>query len=262
MNDITKVFSAFASHGWRAPLYILSVLRRRWNAWRTRRAITDAGAAQDLTSAFSLIYNKRWWDAGGESASGPGSTLQFTQPFRIQFQDFLSRRKIRTLLDAPCGDWNWMKEVQFPENMNYVGGDIVPQIIERLRGTYRRGDRNFILLDITRDDLPEADLWLCRDCLAHLSYADVRKALENFARSKIPYALVSNYIQRDANVDIASGGFRALDLRLAPFYLPEPAIKINDWPDDDTVRQVCLWSREEVASALADAVTTKASLRS
>ena len=77
-----------------------------------------------------------------------------------------------------------MKEVQFPENMNYVGGDIVPQIIERLRGAYRRGDRNFILLDITRDDLPEADLWLCRDCLAHLSYADVRKALENFADRK------------------------------------------------------------------------------
>ncbi len=259
MNDITKVFSAFASHGWRAPLYILSVLRRRLHAWRTNRAITDAGAAQDLTSAFSLIYNKRWWDAGGESASGPGSTLQFTQPFRTQFQDFLASRKPRTLLDAPCGDWNWMKEVRFPETMNYIGGDIVPQIVERLRGSYSRGNRTFILLDITKDELPEADLWLCRDCLAHLSYADVRKALENFARSNIPYALVSNYIQRDVNVDIASGGFRVLDLRLAPFHLPEPAVKINDWPDDETVRQVCLWSREEVAAALADGAATKAS---
>jgi hypothetical protein len=73
---------------------------------------------------------------------------------------------IGTLFDAPCGDFNWMSHVLFPERMRYIGADIVPDLIAALRAKY--GDRaghHFCIVDIAHDALPSADLWLCRDVL-------------------------------------------------------------------------------------------------
>ena len=43
--------------------------------------------------------------------------------------------------------------------------------------------RVFLRLDLTRDPLPDGDLILCRDCLVHLPFEDVRRAVRNFKRS-------------------------------------------------------------------------------
>lgn len=248
MSDIGKVIEAFRNHGLGAPAHIGRALLGRLNAWRTRRAIANA---KDLGTAFSLIYKARWWDAGGESASGPGSTLEFTQAFRLRFERFLQERKVSTLFDAPCGDWNWMKELRPPASMRYIGGDVVPQLVAQLREQYENADRRFVSFDITRDKFPDADLWLCRDCLAHLSNSDVKKALSNFRRSQIHFALISNYVGQAPNEDIVSGGFRPLDLTQPPFCMPKAEFAINDWPDQEGIRQVCLWSRDQVSAAIA-----------
>ncbi len=247
MSDLEKTISAFRNHGWRAPFFIVRSLWRRLSARRKARAIAGAN---DLRTKFSLIYRARWWDQEGESVSGPGSTLEFTQDFRLAFEQFLAERGIGRLFDAPCGDWNWMREVRLPPGTSYVGAEIVPELVAQLKQRYAGDCVDFVQFDITADPFPQADLWLCRDCLIHLSNADVRKALANFCASEIPYALISNYIGEEPNVDIASGDFRPLDLTQAPFLLPPPEFAINDWPGDQRVRQVCLWSREQILTAL------------
>lgn len=247
-SDLGKAVETFRNLGLGAPVHIGRVLRRRLNAWRTARAIANA---RDLGTKFSLIYKARWWDEQGESASGPGSTLEFTHSFRSDLEAFLRERRISVLLDAPCGDWNWMKELRSPSSMRYIGGDVVPQLVAQLRRQYENRDIRFLVFDITKDKFPEADLWLCRDCLAHLSNADVNKALSNFCTSQIPLALISNYVGQAPNQDIVSGGFRALDLTQPPFCLPTAEFAINDWPNKEGIRHVCLWSRDQVSAAMA-----------
>lgn len=248
MRDLVKVIEVFRSRGLSAPGYLVGALMRRLRMQRTRQALAKSTSNR---KTFSLIYESGWWDAGGESASGPGSTLAFTESFRLQFEKLLTDRQVRALFDAPCGDWNWMKRVNFPDGMTYIGADIVPALVEKLKSKFENEQCSFRLLDITADPFPTSDLWLCRDCLAHLSFDDIRLALRNFAASDVHYAALSSYITGRDNTDIASGGFRELDLTQAPFHFPQPDLWINDWPDAHNVRRVGVWRREHIARALA-----------
>jgi hypothetical protein len=89
-------------------------------------------------------------------------------------------------------------------------------------------------------------VWLCRDCFFHFSYADIRAALENFARSAGHVAIITSNTGIAGNTDIRTGDFRRLDLTLPPFNLPKPAVALRDLPG-----QIAgVWSRAEIAAAL------------
>src|SRR5262249_28756808 len=89
-------------------------------------------------------------------------------------------------------------------------------------------DRRFLCLDMTRADLPAADLILCRDGLVHLSFADARAAIRNFRRSGSRYLLTTTFVGRGRNVDTATGGWRALDLQAPPFRFPPPLTLVDE----------------------------------
>ena len=102
------------------------------------------------------------------------------------------------VLDAPCGDFFWMKEVTFYNELNYLGGDIVGEMINQLDNKHSDSKRKFVRLDVVNDILlPQEDLWLCRDCFIHLSNDEVMRALGNFVRSRIQYILTTTYNLRD-----------------------------------------------------------------
>ena len=55
-----------------------------------------------------------------------------------------------------------------------------------------------------------------------------------------------------ANVDIADGEFRLLDLHSEPFALPrETLFRIADYIFPFPPREMCVWTREQVAAALS-----------
>src|SRR4051812_28998649 len=110
--------------------------------------------------------------------------------------------------------------------IQYIGGDIVPTIVERNRRIHSNNSRRFLDLDLTRDDLPDADVLLCRDCMVHLSYANIRAALANIERSRIGYLLMTSFPGRADNKDVADGDWRPLDFQAAPFSFPEPVLTI------------------------------------
>src|SRR4051812_27850000 len=67
--------------------------------------------ARGLDAVFSDIYrNNSWGDA--ESVSGRGSTLARTEVIRRSLPGLLESVGARSLLDAPCGDFNWMRHVE------------------------------------------------------------------------------------------------------------------------------------------------------
>jgi len=181
---------------------------------------------------FSEIYAKNLWGSL-ESVSGPGSTLPRTAAFRDKLACLLTELNTRTLLDAPCGDFNWMKELmlelaQVAELQSYTGVDIVPDLIAENRRRHQDSVRRFLHLDLVRDRLPQADLILCRDCLVHFSFAEIRAALRNFRRSRSSYLLTTTFTHVRENADIATGSWRRLDLRLPPLNFPEPIRMVDE----------------------------------
>lgn len=210
--------------------------RRAWGGLRTPREI------------FGHFYEtNRWRDA--ESVSGPGSTLAYTANLRAELPGLFARLGVRRVLDAPCGDYNWFRQVERP-CIDYVGGDIVGAMVQANQARYGDAQTRFVELDITVDPLPSADLWLCRDVLFHLSEEDVFKALANFVSSDIKYLLTSTHPRCTQNRDIASGDFRLLNLRLAPYGFAAPLAAIDDWVEGYPERQISLWERDAVAGFL------------
>src|SRR5438105_2189536 len=180
--------------------------------------------ALGLQQRFERIYSTNLW-SDPSTRSGTGSSLDSTRVVRRDLPRALRQLDSRVLLDAPCGDFIWMQHVDL-SGIEYIGGDIVPSIVTDDQNLYGNETRRFIEVDLTRDELPDADVLLCRDCLVHLSYANIRAVLANIARSKVRYILMTSFPGRGDNKDIEDGDWRPLDFEAAPFFFPPPVLTI------------------------------------
>ncbi len=176
--------------------------------------------------AFSKIYQTNFW-RGIESISGPGSSLEQTRTTRIELANFLIAKNIKSLLDIPCGDFHWMSMLDL-DKVDYIGADIVKELVLQNNRKYKKEKRTFINLDLTIDPLPEVDLIVCRDCLVHLSMEDISSALKNIGSSKSTWVLLTSYSDRPFNFDITSGDWRPLNFLIEPFNFPVPDLIINE----------------------------------
>lgn len=176
-------------------------------------------------AAFRHAYEANLW-TGPESRSGPGSSLDQTAALRAALPALLAGLGVHSLLDLPCGDCHWIAQVELP-GIAYVGGDLLPELILRNRARFGPA-RRFELLDLTTSLLPPADLLLCRDCLVHLSFADLAQALENIRRSGVTWLLTTTFPAQDTNEEITTGDWRPLNLERAPVHFPPPALLLNE----------------------------------
>ena len=170
---------------------------------------------------FTEYYKSNYW-GGKESISGRGSDFVQTEKLIIEIGKLLKQNNIKTILDIPCGDFNWIKNIDFSERF-YVGGDIVVDLINKNQDLYNnQANINFEVLDITQDDLPQVDLIICRDCLVHFSYKDINKALLNIKKSNSKLLLVTSFFDRKRNYNIKTGAWRPINLDIKPFKFPQP----------------------------------------
>lgn len=179
----------------------------------------------DARSIFSAIYRGNAW-GDRQSASGPGSNLRQTEILARELPVLLAELGVRTLVDAPCGDMNWMRRLAYPF-ARYHGIDVAPEVIAKLKGEIWADTYEFTCADITRDPLPDADAILCRDALVHLPYEMIDAFVANLKRSRIPYLLTTTFPEK-VNKDIALGEWRALNLEDAPFDWPSPLRLIRE----------------------------------
>ena len=174
----------------------------------------------DLEATFERIYTTNLWGSA-ESVSGLGSAPAETRALRAALVDLLKDLRIRTLIDAPCGDFGWLGDGELPVE-SYVGLDVVEPLVARKAAAYGNTRRRFLKHDLTRDPLPDGDLLLCRDCLVHLSFANIARVLDHVRRSRITYLLTTTFTQHGDNEDIQDGDWRMLNLERSPFFLGEP----------------------------------------
>ena len=88
-----------------------------------------------LKQAFEQAAVQNYW-SDADSLSGPGSNMQQTRVIREKIPLLLEKYGITKMLDAPCGDLFWMKEI-LPllneKGIQYEGADIVSVLIEKHR---------------------------------------------------------------------------------------------------------------------------------
>lgn len=176
---------------------------------------------------FTFIHDTNFW-SGTDSVSGGGSDLHHTQILIQELTDLFKEKGFQTVLDIPCGDFVWMQYVDL-KNVKYTGGDIVDELIANNISKF--GDRSsikFKVLDLLTDKLPDADVLINRDCLVHLSYQDVFKALRNIQASGCSYLLTTTFPNHEENIDITTGDWRVLNLEKAPFNFPKPILLIHE----------------------------------
>jgi SAM-dependent methyltransferase len=203
-----------------------------------------------LQELFTHYYEENVW-GDQESVSGSHSTIQYTENIRKEIPRLIAKLGVRRILDAPCGDYNWFRFVPRNKETTYIGGDIVEALVERNQKAFGNDSTSFRRLDITSDELPRADLWICRDCLFHFSDRNIWRAIQNFFRSDIRYLLTTTYPHSKENKNIPTGGFRFLNLELPPLSFPKPIASIDDWIEGYPVKKLALWERKELSDVLA-----------
>jgi hypothetical protein len=186
---------------------------------------------------FQRIYRRNEWESS-ESISGPGSELGATEALRAALASLILDRGIRSILDAPCGDFHWMKHVISEVDVDYVGLDIVRDLIEQNSHDYDSPRVKFDHGNIITDKLPKADLIVCRDCFIHLSFEDTAAAVANFKRSGSTFLLTNSYPWVERNGDIPTGRYRFINLILPPYNFPPPMQKIEE---SDPGKEMWLW---------------------
>jgi hypothetical protein len=183
-----------------------------------------AGRRYSTEEAFRKIYVSNHW--GARERSGAGASVDQAAAVLAQLDTLIEQFEIRTLLDVPCGDFAWMRLLR--ADVHYIGGDVLPELAQANQERWGGPSRRFITIDLLKDELPAADLLLCRDCLVHFSFADAAIALANMRRAPCRWLLTTTFPSCTSNEDIVTGDWRPLNLELPPFNLPAPHLLLNE----------------------------------
>jgi SAM-dependent methyltransferase len=210
--EVTRIIRK-ARHAWHD-------YRRKFNRWsETRR-----NKVRTPKKVFEEIYQKNaWGGSAGELFSGVGSRHRPAELYIATVSEFIARHNLKTVLDLGCGDFEIGRRLA-AHCHSYIGVDVVPQVIERHSARFANERVRFLCLDITSDELPDADLCLIRQVLQHMSNEQIQRVLSLLR--KFPHVLVTEHYPhnvRSYNRNIVHGSgtrveeFSAVFLDKPPF---------------------------------------------
>lgn len=190
---------------------------------------------------FNQIYSRNSWGSQ-ETYSGHGSCLSTTINIREKLMLFIKEFDVRSVVDAGCGDLNWMSEIvdTIPD---YLGFDIVGKLIDNNKS--KHPDLELRVADILTTDLMKCDLLIIRDVLTHYSRKDIKKALNNIKRNMPKYVLITDNPDQTFNPDITNGNWAAIALQNHPYNFPEPIRRIEEYSKG---KFVSIWKIDDIPS--------------
>jgi hypothetical protein len=207
------------------------------------RYLKSLEISKDMKNLFTKIWKEGWWltDDMKETKSGYGSSLKETQAVSKLLLEIIEDYNIRTIIDAACGDLNWLSRLELDID-RYIGYDIVDGIIEDNNKKYSNEVFSFKCGDVVVEDLPKSDLIICRYCFQHWIHESVMGCIDNFKKSRSTYLLATSHLDIDKNENE-----RWIDMRKSPFNFPEPLISIKEdkyfYVEN---ANICLWRLEDI----------------
>ena len=180
-----------------------------------------------------MLYKDGVWGKSKDKKqaffSGSGSHTPFIVSTYVDaVQDFLlSFKEKPNVVDLGCGDFYIGSKIRH-SCCRYIACDIVKPVIKFNKKKYKNMDVEFLILDITRDELPNGDIVFIRQVLQHLSNDQISIALPKIL-SKYKYLVLTEHLPSSEkfihNVDKKAGPDIRLDfnsglvLTSAPFHL-------------------------------------------
>jgi hypothetical protein len=192
------------------------ILIGKWREKLRRKALQNKAPAEIF---IKYAQKNKWGDR--DSLSGKGSNLEATAELRTLLPNLFRELNAKSVIDVPCGDFFWLQQVDL-SGIDYLGGDIVPQLVNENNRRYSGPGVAFQTMDLIEGPIPRADVIFVRDCLVHLSNNHVMQALRTIAKSGSTWLVTTSFPGIEQNDDIVTGEWRPIDLTLAPFYLSKP----------------------------------------
>ena len=201
---------------------------------------------------FDKIYENSYWGKG----SGGGSSPEATQPYKIFLEEFIRQHDIKSVVDLGCGDWQFSQFLDF-SSATYIGIDASKNVITNNQRSFSRPGVSFANLPENYNELPSAELLVCKDVLMHLSTKEVQDILSILPNFK--YALITNDIPCVSafgkillklrspfspvnNREIKTGDYRTLDPTEHPFNLRLK--KVFEWKGSNLILgKDCGWTK-------------------
>lgn len=200
----------------------------------------------DEEKKFTMIYKSGFWTGYKfKNKSGSGSCLSATINIRNELSKFLQEYSIKSIFDVPCGDLNWISEMEFG-NINYIGGDIVKELVSINQNKYVNNNKfKFVYFNLLKDDIPDVDVIFIRDLFIHLSNEQVSLIMSKVLSSSVKYIITTTYPEITENkVENTGDRWRKINLEIAPFCLPEAMLYLDDsWNDSkvDSRKKMGVW---------------------
>lgn len=194
---------------------------------------------------FDYIFKNNVW-GNKDSKSGHASNLENTRSIRNFLPEFFEKYKIKSILDAPCGDMYWFSQMNL-RKIKYYGYDIVDELIQINKEKFAKNKNyTFEKRDLISDKLPKVDLIFCRDLIIHFPISAVYDLINNFVKTKSKYLMITQHILTSnlyqINTEIEFGKFAFRSLVEPPFNFPNPKILIpEDWADKNVMRCMALY---------------------
>ena len=197
-------------------------------------AATEAGSASNHKKIFNMIYERNIWGNG----SGSGSAPDNTNSYRNFLSNFIKTNDIKSVVDLGCGDWQFSKLIDWT-GLNYIGIDVSDAVLNNTK-LYSGDGISFFEMDALTGELPAADLLIMKDVIQHWSNVDILSFIPRLQRYK--RALITNGFHPAGlprtNADIATGGWRPVDMKSPPFNLKGDYIH---WYNGGEPKWVFLW---------------------
>ncbi|MDW5298899.1 MAG: class I SAM-dependent methyltransferase [Sedimentibacter sp.] len=186
-----------------------------------------------IEEIFTNIYERQLWGKniyGDKYCSGPGTMDNKVENYITVLKEFIEENQIKDIFEIGCGDFTIMSKVLKNFKGNYIGSDIVNNVVEYLSSKYSSKHLNFIHLDaISCKELPKADLCIIRQVLQHLSNAQILKIISKLKNFK--YVIITEHIPlypECKNGDKEPNGFiRLQNLLSSGVFLEEPPFSIK-----------------------------------
>jgi len=152
---------------------------------------------------FSTIYKEGVWgksdDPSQQFYSGDGShdniiVDTYIGAVRMFLGSFDAKPDV---VDLGCGDFSVGSRIRSMCNQ-YVACDIVPELVKFNREKYKSLRVHFMVLDMTRDELPNGDVVFIRQVFQHMSNKQILSALKKIS-SRYRYLVLSEHVPGEDN---------------------------------------------------------------
>src|SRR5579862_8711867 len=149
---------------------IRSLYNRAWVLPRVSQAYKGLSTAE----TFARIYATEAWGVDEQGfSSGRGSRGDLAQQYCSWLVAFIREREFRSVAGLGCGDFYVGGRIAKETGIEYVGIDIVPEVIAHHVRSFSCEGISFQCLDIIKDRLPTADFCVIRQVFQHLSNQEI-----------------------------------------------------------------------------------------